>query len=77
MSPFGYMRPEMMSVAYEELVTFDETGKVVRRYLEDVWYSNSKNDPVSVTESNGATQDFFKRLAELPVRECFDHEVEV
>jgi hypothetical protein len=71
------MRPEMMSVAYEELVTFDETGKVVRRCLEDVWYSTSKNDPVSVTESNDATRDFFKRLAELPVRKCFDHEAEV
>jgi hypothetical protein len=71
------MRPEMMSVAYAELVAFDETGKVVRRCLEDVWYSTSKNDPVSVTESNGAPQGFFKRLTELPVRKCFDHEVEV
>ena len=61
MSPFGYMRPEMMSVAYEELVTFDETGKVVRRYLEDVWYSTSKTEPVSVIGSNGAPRDFFKR----------------
>jgi len=71
------MRPEMMSIAYEQLVAFDETRKVVRRYLEDICYSTSKNDPVSITESNSAPQDFFKRLAELLVRNCFGHEVEV
>lgn len=46
-----------------------ETHEDVRRYLEGVDYPAGKDDLFSAAESHDAPDDFFKRLAELTIRE--------
>ena len=46
----------------------------MQRYLEGTDFPASKDELFSAAESNGAPDGFFKRMAELAIREYADHE---
>ena len=66
----GYRHSYAVPTAQKEKTVTPEPQKEnVQQYLQGIDYPASKDELFSTAESNDAPDNFFKRLAELPIRE--------